>query len=209
MLDSLQRTAAPCFRPHTYRITPCTPLPLPQDVFDPEITLLAPGSVTTALASDSVNRTLEPGSEVLFSFLANKGPGAPHSLAGLAARLCSARRQSDLASRCRQKGACMPPRTTLPHSLFSLSSCSRCCPPTGELNASNPYNVGAIQSVTFNNLRCSMVMAALPPQAPAPAPAAEAVAVPTDLQIEYTPIECECHRWPSRRTTRPRPAAMC
>lgn len=61
----------------------------------------------------------------------------------------------------------------------------------GQLNASNPYNVGAIQSVTFNNLRCNMVTAAPPPQAaPALPPAAEQVAEPTDLQIEYTPIEC-------------------
>ncbi len=65
-------------------------------------------------------------------------------------------------------------------------------PSAGELNASNPYNVGAIQGVTFNNLRCSMVMAAPQPQAPpALPPAAEAAAQPTDLQIEYTPIECE------------------
>lgn len=89
----------------------------------------------------------------------------------------------------------MPPRTNPAPARYI--SCSPPRPPAGELNASNPYNVGALQSVTFNNLRCNMVMAAPPPQAPAPAPAAEAVAVPTDLQIEYTPIECECHLAPA------------
>ena len=43
-----------------------------------------PDSVTTALASDSVNRTIEPGGEVLFSFLGNKGAGENGSVAAAA-----------------------------------------------------------------------------------------------------------------------------
>lgn len=57
--------------------------------------------------------------------------------------------------------------------------------------------MGAIEQVAFNNLRCTMlnggaapgmggVGAAAPPPVPA---AAQAPVSPTDLQIEYTPIE--------------------
>jgi hypothetical protein len=54
--------------------------------------------------------------------------------------------------------------------------------------------VGAIQNVAFNNLRCTMVTPTQP-QAPtgglAPAPEQPALRAtqPTDVQIEYTPIE--------------------
>lgn len=184
-------------------------------MFDSEIMLLAPGSVTTALATDSMNRTIEPGGQLLFSFLANKGTGAPccclHPLLlPWLALPCT-------AAGCRRKLCsmacwwCRAPATAAA-AMQPVSHTAKSCalrphpfhPSAGELNASNPYNVGAIQGVTFNNLRCSMVMAAPQPQAPpALPPAAEAAAQPTDLQIEYTPIECEwgevvmCFSWQS------------
>ena len=67
-------------------------------------------------------------------------------------------------------------------------------PLAGNTNASNPYNVGAIQNVAFNNLRCTMVTPTQPQapaggSAPAPERPAPQAATPTDVQIEYTPIE--------------------
>ncbi|KAL4420504.1 hypothetical protein ABPG75_010160 [Micractinium tetrahymenae] len=67
----------------------------------------------------------------------------------------------------------------------------------GPVNASNPYNVGAIEQLAFNNLRCTMLNSgaaadtlATGATAPPPVPAASQAPVsPTDLQIEYTPIE--------------------
>lgn len=59
-------------------------------MFDSEIMLLAPGSVTTALATDSMNRTIEPGGQLLFSFLANKGTGAPCFASAAAPLACVA-----------------------------------------------------------------------------------------------------------------------
>ncbi|PSC71845.1 serine threonine kinase [Micractinium conductrix] len=77
----------------------------------------------------------------------------------------------------------------------------------GPLNASNPYNVGPLESLVFNNLRCTMIngiAAAATPSAepgglPAGVPASAgsddgtallAPPVATDgLQVEFTPIE--------------------
>lgn len=43
--------------------------------------------------------------------------------------------------------------------------------PTEVVNSSNPFNVGAIQSVRFNNLACSMVDSAMVAPVAAPPPA--------------------------------------
>lgn len=54
------------------------PRSCPQDIFDPAIVLLTPDSPTAVLeseASDTYNRTLQPGSGLLFSFLGTKGSG--------------------------------------------------------------------------------------------------------------------------------------
>eukprot|EP00887_Chlorella_sp_A99_P004370 scaffold15.g4370.t1 len=59
-----------------------------------------------------------------------------------------------------------------------------------QLNASNPFNVGAIQNVVFQNLLCTMVTAAPPPPAVPPAAGPPAsVANPNLVEVQYTPVE--------------------
>ncbi|EFN52665.1 hypothetical protein CHLNCDRAFT_138610 [Chlorella variabilis] len=69
---------------------------------------------------------------------------------------------------------------------------------SGQLSPSNPYNVGALENVAFNNLRCTWVPAPAVTPSPAPkpkpvegpAPGGNVTAAPAkDLQVEYTPIE--------------------
>ncbi|KAI3430797.1 hypothetical protein D9Q98_009209 [Chlorella vulgaris] len=62
---------------------------------------------------------------------------------------------------------------------------------SGALSPTNPYNVGALQDVLFNNQRCSWVRPSVPaaPPQPPPSVASAADGQPTDLQVEYTPIE--------------------
>ncbi|KFM23981.1 Dual specificity protein kinase shkC [Auxenochlorella protothecoides] len=59
------------------------------------------------------------------------------------------------------------------------------------VNSSNPFNVGAIQSVRFNNLACSMVDSAMVAPVAAPPPAtvnSTSIDDPSVIQVEYTPI---------------------
>jgi hypothetical protein len=47
-----------------------------QDVFDPAVYLLTPGSTTAVVESEpGFNRTIEPGAGLQFSFLGTKGNG--------------------------------------------------------------------------------------------------------------------------------------
>lgn len=61
----------------------------------------------------------------------------------------------------------------------------------GPINASNPYNVGALQDVAINNLRCSWVQpAGPPPQRPSPAnasPANASLLRAQDVQVGMPP----------------------
>jgi hypothetical protein len=61
----------------------------------------------------------------------------------------------------------------------------------GPINASNPYNVGALQDVAINNLRCSWVQpAGPPPQRPSPAnasPANASLLRAQDVQVGRPP----------------------
>lgn len=62
------------------------------------------------------------------------------------------------------------------------------------LNSSNPYNVGAVTGMAFNNLLCSMVTAPPPAvqggsMAVPNAAGVGAVLNPTHIEIQYTPIE--------------------
>lgn len=65
----------------------------------------------------------------------------------------------------------------------------------GELSATNPYNVGAITGMVFNNLLCTMISSPqqqLRPLQQLAAPDAvpgESITGPTQLEIQYTPIQ--------------------
>lgn len=174
-----------------------------QDIFDPLITLGQPDSVATLLSSDAVNRTVPPeGGELLFSFLGTKGTGGwsganragsgagrlhwgPDEHAQSADAVGGWRRAAGLpAARlfslplpyCSSPLPPLLPRR-LPYPRFPhLSN------PAGKTNDTNPYNVGAIEDVTFNNLHCTMVEAG--PGAPKPQAALPvAAAKPTDVQV--------------------------
>ena len=59
--------------------------------------------------------------------------------------------------------------------------------PAAQTNATNPFNVGPIQQVVFQNLLCTMVP---PTTAAAPAPTSPAaVQNPSLIEVQYTPVE--------------------
>lgn len=75
-------------------------------------------------------------------------------------------------------------------------------PRTGQLSPSNPYNVGALENVAFNNLRCTWVPAPAVTPSPAPkpkpvegpAPGGNVTAAPAkDLQVW---LSCAGAAWP-------------
>lgn len=103
----------------------------PQDIFDPAVALLEPDAEGTSLASDSPNRTIAPGEELLFSFLGTKGAGGRQRRfflwAGVCPVLIAGGRLASSAFQCVR--LLLPPRA-------------------GELNATNPYGVGAIEDVS-------------------------------------------------------------
>lgn len=53
-----------------------------QDIFDSQIALLEPDSVSTSVAATSPNRTVAPGGDLTWSFLGSKGSGAWVGLGG-------------------------------------------------------------------------------------------------------------------------------
>ena len=163
--------------------------PILQDIFDPQITLLEPDAVQTSVATDAPNRTIAPHGELLFSFLGNKGTG------GRWGRLEGSCRQGEsgrasCGKRWDRRGGCKAGAGRERGARQVTAAAAAAAAHAGELNSSNPYNVGAVEQLAFNNLRCVMVQGVVPPppaaQPPAAAPAA---VVPTDVQVEYTPIE--------------------
>lgn len=108
----------------------------------------------TSVAATSPNRTVAPGGDLTFSFLGSKGSGETSWRVQAEAGGAEAGGWAcpDAGGRCCTTGPHPPACPLAPARLASPAV-------AGQLGPGNPYNVGAIESVVLNNLRCTMVNA--------------------------------------------------